>query len=71
MAQINLITEPTVRIHLLMCIFVISRFQATFSHAVTVVSEIYCHKFKDKTSDLSLRQIIKMCHCRIHVHVRA
>ena len=55
----------------LMCIFVISRFQTTFSHEVTTVSEIYCQNLKDKTSILSLRQIIKMCYCRIHVHVHA
>ena len=57
--------------HRLMCIFVISRFQTTFSHEMTVVSEIYCQNLKDKTSILSLRQNIKMCYCRIHAHVHA
>ena len=57
--------------HRLMCIFVISRFQTTFSHEMTVVSEIYCQNLKDKTSILSLGQIIKMCYCRIHAHVHA
>ena len=64
-------TELRVRMHRLMCIFIISRFQTTFSHEVTAVSELYCQKLKDKTSILSLRQIIKMCYCRIHVHVHA
>ena len=49
----------------------ISRFQTTFSHEMTVVSEIYCQNLKDKTSILSLGQIIKMCYCRIYVHVHA
>ena len=62
-------TEPTMRMHRLMCIFVISRFQTAFCHEVTVVSEICCHTFNEKTSDLSLRQLIKMCFCRLHVHV--
>ena len=57
--------------HRLMCIFVINRFQTTFSHETTVVSEIYCQNLKDKTSILSLGQIIKMCYCRIHAHVHA
>ena len=35
---------------------------------MTVVSEIYCQNLKDKTSILSLGQIIKMCYCRIHAH---
>ena len=48
--------EPTVRMHRLMCIF------AEF------ISEIYCQNLKDKTSILSLGQIIQMCYCRIHVH---
>ena len=52
--------------HRLMCIFVISRFQTTFSHA-----EIYCQNLKDKESILSLRQIIQVCYCRIHAHVHA
>ena len=51
-------TELRVRMHRLMCIFVISRFQTTFSHEVTAVSEIYCQNLNDKTSILSLRQII-------------
>ena len=55
--------------HRLMFIFVISRFQTTFSHWMTVVSEIYCQNLKDKTSILSLGQIIKMCYCRIHAHI--
>ena len=59
------------RMHRLMCIFVISRFQTTFSHEMTVVSEIYCQNLKDKTSILSLGQIIKMCYCRIHAHIHA
>ena len=54
-----------------MCIFVISRFQTTFSHEMTVVSEIYCQNLKDKTSISSLGQIIKMCYFRIHAHVHA
>ena len=58
-------TKTTVRMHRLMCIFVISRFQTTFSH------EIYCQNLKDKTSIVSLGQIIKMCYCRIHAHVHA
>ena len=41
-------TEPTVRMHRLMCIFVISRFQTAFSHEMTVVSEIYSQYLKDK-----------------------
>ena len=49
------------RMHRLMCIFVISRFQTTFSHEMTVVSEIYCQNLKDKTSIISLGQIFKMC----------
>ena len=62
-------TEPTVRMHRLVCIFVISRFQTTFSHEMTVVSEIHCQNLKDKTSILSLGQIIKMCNwCVSHVH---
>ena len=64
-------TNGVHRMHRLMCIFVISRFQTTFSHEMTVVSEIYCQNLKDKTSILSLGQIIKMCYCRIHVHVHA
>ena len=52
-------TEPTVRIHRLMCIFFISRFQSTFSHEVTVVSEIYCQNFKDKTSIYVLGKLLK------------
>ena len=52
----------------LMCIFIISRFQTTFSHEMTVISEIYCQNLKDKTSILSLVQIIIMCYCRIHAH---
>ena len=64
-------TNGAHRMHRLMCIFVISRFQTTFSHEMTVVSEIYCQNLKDKTSILSLGQIIKMCCCRIHVHVHA
>ena len=32
-------TEPTVRMHRPVCIFVISRFQTTFSHEMTVISE--------------------------------
>ena len=59
------------RMHRLMCIFVISRFQTTFSHEMTVVSEIYSQNLKDKTSILSLGQIIKMCYCRIHAHIHA
>ena len=55
----------------LICIFVISRFQTTFSHETTVVSEIYCQNMKDKTSILSLWQIIKMCYCHIYAHVHA
>ena len=44
-----------------MCIFFISRFQTTFSHEMTAVSEIYCQNLKDKTSILCLvGQIIKM-----------
>ena len=43
-------TEQTVWKHRLMCIFFISIFQSTFSHEVTVVSEIYCQNLKDKTS---------------------
>ena len=39
---------PTVRMHRLVCIFVISRFPTTFSHEMTVVSEIYCQNLKDK-----------------------
>ena len=35
------------RMHRLMCIFIISRFQRTFSHEMTVVSEIYCQNLKD------------------------
>ena len=31
-----------------------------FYYEVAVVSEIYCQNLKDKTSDLSLRQIVKM-----------
>ena len=53
------------------CIFVISRFRTTFSYEMTVVSEIHCQNLKDKTSILSLGQIIKMRYCRIHVHVHA
>ena len=64
-------TEPTVRKHRLMCIFFISRFQTTFSHEMTVVSEIYCQNLKDTTSILSLEQMIKMCLYRIHAHVQA
>ena len=64
-------TEPTVRMHRLMCIFIISRFQTAFSHEMTAISEIYCQNLKDKTSILSLGQIIKMCYCRIHAHVNA
>ena len=64
-------TEPTVRMHRLMCIYIISRFQTTFSHEMTVISEIYCQNLKDKTSILSPGQIIKMCYCRIHAHVHA
>ena len=64
-------TEPTVRMHRLMCIFIISRFQTAFSHEMTVISEIYCQNLKDKTSILSLGQIIKMCYCRVHAHVHA
>ena len=66
-------TNGAHRMHRLMCIFVISRFQTTFSHEMTVVSEIYCQKLKDKTSILhvSLGQIIKMCYCRIRAHVHA
>ena len=52
-------TEPTVRIHRLMCIFFISRFQSTFSHEVTVVSEIYCQNLKDKTSIYVLGKLLK------------
>ena len=62
-------TNGAHRMHRLMCIFVISRFQTTFSHEMTVVSEIYCQNLKDITSVLSLGQIIKMCYCRIHAHV--
>ena len=64
-------TKGAHRMHRLMCIFVISRFQTTFSHEMTVVSEIYCQNLKDKTSILSLGQIIKLCYCRIYVHVHA
>ena len=64
-------TNGAHRMHRLMCIFVISRFKTTFSHEITVVSEIYCQNLKDKTSILSLGQIIKMYYCRIHVHVGA
>ena len=62
-------TNSVRQMHRLMCIFVISRFQTTFSHEMTVVSEIYCQNLKDKTSILSLGQIIKMYYCIIHVHV--
>ena len=55
-------TNGAHRMHRLVCIFVISRFQTTFSHEMTVVSEIYFHNLKDKTSILSLGQIIKMCY---------
>ena len=64
-------TEPTMRMHRLMCIFVISRCQTSFSHEMTVISKIYCQNLKDKTSILSLGQIIKMCYCRIHAHIHA
>ena len=64
-------TNGVHQMHRLMCIFVISRFQTTFSHEMTVVSEIYCQNLKDKTSILSLGQTIKMCYCRIHAHVHA
>ena len=57
--------------HGLMCIFVISRFQTTFSHEMIVVSEIYCQNLKDKTNILSLGLIIKMYYCHIHAHVHA
>ena len=57
--------------HRLMCIFVISRFQTTFSHEMTVVSQIYCQNLKDKISILSLGQMIKMCYCCIHAHIHA
>ena len=62
-------TNGAHRMHRLMFIFVISRFQTTFSHEMTVVSEIYCRHLKDKTSVLSLWQIIKIYYCRIHAHV--
>ena len=52
-------TEPTVRIHRLMCILFISRFQSTFSHEVTVVSEINCQNLKDKTSIYVLGKLLK------------
>ena len=68
---ISCMNRPTVRMHRLMGIFVISRFQTTFSREMTVVSEIYCQNLRDKTSILSFRQIIKMCYCRIHAHVHA
>ena len=40
-------TEPTVRMHRLMCIFIINRFQTAFSHEMTVISEIYCQNLKE------------------------
>ena len=52
------ITNGVQRMHSLMCIFVISRFQTNFSHEMTIVSEIYCRNLKDKTSILSLGQIM-------------
>ena len=61
-------TNGAYRMHRLVCIFVISGYKTTL---MTVVSEIYCQNLKDKTSILSLGQIIKMCYCRIHVHVHA
>ena len=64
-------TNGAHRMHRLMCIFVISRFQTTLSREMTVVSEIYCQNLKDKTSILIFGQIIKMCYCRIHIHVHA
>ena len=64
-------TNGAHRMHRLMCIFVISRFQTTFSHEMTVVPEIYFQNLKDKASILSLGQIIKMCYCRIHIQVHA
>ena len=62
-------TNGAHRMHRLMCIFVISRFQTTFSHELTVVSEIYCQNLKDKTSILSLGQIIKMCYWNMHTYM--
>ena len=53
-------TNSAHRMHRQMGIFVISRFQTSFSHEMTVVSEIYCKNLKDKTSILSLGQIMKM-----------
>ena len=56
------------RMHRLMCIFVISRFQTTFSPEMTVVAEIYCQNLKDKTSILSLGQIILKCVTVAYMH---
>ena len=64
-------TNGAHRMHRLMYIFVISRFQTTFSHEMTVVSEICCQNLKVKTSILSLGQIIKVRYCRVHAHVHA
>ena len=47
-------TNGAHQMHRLVCFFVISRFQTTFSHEMTVVSEINCQNLKDKTSILSL-----------------
>ena len=61
--------DLTVPMRRMMCLFVISIFQTSFSHEMTVVSEIYCQQLNDKTSIFSLRQIIKMSYCHIHGHV--
>ena len=45
-------TNGAHRMHRMMCFFLISRFLTTFSHEITVVSEIYCQNLKDKTSIL-------------------
>ena len=62
-------TNGAHRMHRLMCIPVISRFQTTFPNEMTVVSEMYCQRLKDKTSILSLGKIIKMCYWHMHMYM--
>ena len=64
-------TNDAHRMHRLMCIFVISRFQTTFLMRWLLFLKFIVKILKGKTSILSLGQIIKMCYCRIHVHIHA
>ena len=64
-------TEPTARMHKLMFIFVIIRFQRPFSREITVVSEFYCQNFKDKTSIAVMGKLLKcvtVAYMHMHMH---